>query len=66
MKYNQENTGAYILCKAPFVFSFKFLKLVGNVPVSPHSIKGVPEQIYIYILSFLVYVKKDLQLLSRA
>ena len=26
MKYNQENTGAYILCKAPFVFSFRNLK----------------------------------------
>ena len=25
---------------------------VGNVPVSPHPIKDVPEQIYTYILSF--------------
>ena len=25
--------------------------IVGNVPVSPHPIKGVPEQIYAYILS---------------
>ena len=23
-----------------------------NVPVSPHPIKGVPEQIYTYLLSF--------------
>ena len=26
--------------------------IVGNVPVSPHPIKGVPEQIYTYLLSF--------------
>ena len=26
--------------------------IVGNVPVSPHPIKGVPEQIYTHLLSF--------------
>ena len=26
-KYKQENTGAYILCKVPLVFAFRFLKL---------------------------------------
>ena len=26
--------------------------IVGNVSVSPHPIKGVPEKIYTYLLSF--------------
>ena len=28
IKYNQENTGDYILSKAYFVFTFRFLKLM--------------------------------------